>query len=130
MFFRIFGHPNVLCTHRNTLEFTKDTELSKRGDCILGVNADFDPEKLKEISKRFNKVKIIITSGSKKQEISGITNKDFDDNHELVIRRSEHGSKRTFCMRADKVAKDIDRNIVDNMKVSQNVAVVEIVGLE
>ena len=41
MKFRIYGHKNMLAIHKNTLEFTKDKELTKRGDCIVGVNSDF-----------------------------------------------------------------------------------------
>ena len=34
-----FGHPNILGTHYNTIEVTKVGEISKRADCIVGVNA-------------------------------------------------------------------------------------------
>ena len=33
--FNIFGHPNILCNHKNTLEFTKQDFVTKKGDCIL-----------------------------------------------------------------------------------------------
>ena len=45
--FFCFGHKNILAKHRNTLEFTKDKDLTLNGDCIVGVNANFD---LKEIN--------------------------------------------------------------------------------
>ncbi|MEM2818033.1 MAG: DUF371 domain-containing protein, partial [Archaeoglobaceae archaeon] len=35
-----FGHPNISAKHRTTLEVTKDNEISKRADCIIGVNAN------------------------------------------------------------------------------------------
>ncbi len=62
--FNAYGHPNILATHKTTLEFTKDKEVSLRGDCIIGINSDFDLGKLKDFIKKtiknYNK-KIIIT---------------------------------------------------------------------
>ena len=34
-----WGHENIMCTHRTTIEITRDKNMSKRGDCIIGVNA-------------------------------------------------------------------------------------------
>ena len=34
------GHTNVLGRHKSTFEITKETELSKNGDCIIAVGAD------------------------------------------------------------------------------------------
>ena len=49
--FHAFGHKNLLGTHKNTLEFTKDKNLTLKGDCIVGVNADFDAGELKNFIK-------------------------------------------------------------------------------
>ncbi len=35
------GHPNILATHKTTLEITKDTEVTGEGGCIIAVKADF-----------------------------------------------------------------------------------------
>ena len=40
--FTAYGHKNILATHKTTIEFTKDKELSLKGNCIVGVRADFD----------------------------------------------------------------------------------------
>ena len=50
--FSAYGHENILGTNKKTFEFTKDRDLSLKGDCIVGVNADFDLEKLKEFIKQ------------------------------------------------------------------------------
>ncbi|MEM3427878.1 MAG: DUF371 domain-containing protein, partial [Nitrososphaerales archaeon] len=34
------GHRNICATHKTTLEITKSTHLTHRGDCIIGVGAD------------------------------------------------------------------------------------------
>ena len=38
--FKAQGHPDILSTHRTTLMTTKDKHLTKRGDCIVAVNAE------------------------------------------------------------------------------------------
>jgi len=37
---RCRGHPCVTALHPTTLEITRDTGLTPRGDCIVGVAAD------------------------------------------------------------------------------------------
>ncbi|MFX1502887.1 MAG: DUF371 domain-containing protein, partial [Promethearchaeota archaeon] len=34
-----FGHENILSTHKTTLEITKAKNLTKKGNCIIGINA-------------------------------------------------------------------------------------------
>ena len=46
------GHENIRSNHKKTIEITKESELTVRGDCIVGVNANYScsdlPENLKE----------------------------------------------------------------------------------
>ena len=35
-----YGHKNVLSLHARTIEVTKDSNLTKNGDCIIGVSAN------------------------------------------------------------------------------------------
>ena len=46
------GHENIRSTHKKTIEITKDSELTTKGDCIIGVNASYScldlPSSLKE----------------------------------------------------------------------------------
>jgi uncharacterized protein len=128
--FNFFGHPNILSTHRNTIEFTRDNELSKKGDCILGVNSDFKHEDLMKLIHSSSNLKMIINVGDYREEIIFIPNKQFDDNEEIVIRRSEFPSKRTFGIRADKSASDIDRRIVELLKNPGTKGTVEIAGVK
>ena len=68
--FHAYGHKNILGTHKATLEFTKDEEVSLKGDCIVGVNADFELKDLKEFIKgrESKKVSITIETSSKKKK--------------------------------------------------------------
>ena len=46
-----FGHENIRSNHKKTIEITKESHLTPRGDCIVGVNANSScadlPEELK-----------------------------------------------------------------------------------
>ena len=45
------GHENIRSNHKKTIEITKESHLTLRGDCIVGVNAKSScadiPEELK-----------------------------------------------------------------------------------
>ena len=58
--FTCYGHENIKAKHKTTLEFTKDTEMGLKGDCIVGVNADFSLDKLKKLTKLFKGFNLII----------------------------------------------------------------------
>ena len=128
MIFSIHGHPNTLATHKNTIEFTKESNLTKNGDCILGVRADFQLDELRGIVKNFSKIKIILKTGNLKEEIISSVNKDFNDGHEIVIRKSEYCSNRTLAIRADKAAADIDRRLVELLKTPVT-GKIEVIGI-
>ncbi len=120
MRFSAYGHRNVLASHRTTLEFTQEEHLTLRGDCILGVKADFGrPEGL------FGRIRITIRAGSLQDSLTGVFNKGFDS-HEMVIRKSGFVDKRTFATMADKAACDIDRRIVSMLKDPKKKVSIEI----
>jgi len=116
--FKISGHENILANHKTTLEFAKDKEVDKRGDCVVGVNADFSLEEIKRFIKRLNnkKFKIIIFFNDKKEEINAEINPDFNSDDEIVIRKTEFVSGRTLAISADKSASDLDRELVELMQ--------------
>ncbi len=114
--FTCFGHENVLSRHRNTLEFTKDSNLSKDGDCILGIKADFNVNELIKFVNKVNNIRVIMKVEDLSDDFCCTINKDFNDAYEIVFRITEFRSKRTFGMRATKAAKDINRKLVAKMK--------------
>ena len=129
MIFGILGHPNILSTHKNTIEFTKDKALTKNGDCILGVKADFDLIKLKKIVNKSSRIKITLEVDNLKEDIIAFTNKKFNDEHEIVIRKSDFISKRTLGIKADKAAVDINREIVQRLRNPSTTGKVIITGI-
>ncbi|MFH1439082.1 MAG: DUF371 domain-containing protein [Candidatus Woesearchaeota archaeon] len=126
--FRTKGHENILGAHYNTLEFTKDKSLTANGDCIIGVDSDFDVNKLKELN---GKIKIVLSVGNNESskgknkysgtnkitdEIIAEINPCFDHKTEMVIRKSDFKDKRTFAINAAKAAKDVNRKLIEKMK--------------
>ena len=119
------GHKNILATHKNTIEFTKEEDLTLNGDCILGINADFDYSKLAGFVKDNNnkRIKCRIILGDFEEEFSFTVNKDFCDEKEIVIRRGEFNSERTLGLRCDKAAVDIKRELIEELKKGKELKV-------
>ena len=127
--FNAYGHPNILATHKTTLEFTKDKEISSKGDCIVGVNANFELKKLKQFIKNLNNKKISITiktiTKNKKykkilEKISAELNTSFDSNKEIVIRKTNFISERTFAINSNKAAFDLNKDLIKFLKEKKN----------
>ena len=123
--FNAYGHPNILATHKTTLEFTKDKEVSLKGDCIVGVNADFELKKLKKFIQKSKNKKITITietiSNKKiKEKINAELNPSFNSSKEFVIRKTNFVSERTFAIRANKAAYDLDKDLINYLKERSN----------
>lgn len=113
--FTATGHPNITATHPTTLEFTRDSSLTPNGDCIGGINANFDIHKLKKYLKK-EKVGMTISTGNLKETITAQPNPLFSNEREMVIRKGTFISPRTFAIGADKAARDIQRELIEKIK--------------
>jgi hypothetical protein len=104
--------------HKNTIEFTKDEEVSVKGDCIVAVSADFDANELKRFVSENKHKKVIceIMAGDIQDSFSFFFNPGFLDEHEIVIRKTEFKSSRTLGVKAEKAAKDLKRELVEKIK--------------
>ncbi|MBW2977273.1 DUF371 domain-containing protein [Candidatus Woesearchaeota archaeon] len=125
MEFFIFGHSNISAAHKTTLEFTKDKEVSKRGTCIVGVDADFYFSEIKKLLKA-KKIEIDIEG----DKVIADVNPDFNDKREIVVRRSDFKSERTLGINANKAAVDLKRSLIkklqnENAKVKVKIKAVQ-----
>lgn len=114
--FKAFGHPNITSKHRNTFEITKEEEIGKEGDCLIGVKADYSLEKIRRIIKKSKKITIELKISNLKETMKATINKGFNDDTELVVRKTNFISERTFAINADKAAKDFSREFVERLK--------------
>jgi len=119
--FKCTGHSNILCTHRNTLEFTKADYVTKKGDCIVGINSDFDSEKLKKLK---GKLKITIKTKNVQDTINSTKCDEFSDNHEMVIRKTNFKDKRTFAINSNKSAQQLSRELVKDLSNGEKATVI------
>ena len=131
--FKVKGHKNILSKHKTTLEFTQDENLTLKGDCILGVNANKDFSEIKNsISGLKDGNKIIVNIVSSKKDLkhqdilSGHYNDLFESNKEMVMRKSDFKDKRTLMINSSKAAIDVDRKIVRNLQKSISDATISI----
>jgi hypothetical protein len=111
------GHLNVLATHRTTLEFTRESRLSKMGDCIVTVGtdkaaADLNGEFSKNLANDNAKLTILIEVGDISERIIA----QGSSRLALVIRKSGYVCSRTLAIYADKAAKDLSRSLVERLK--------------
>jgi uncharacterized protein len=117
------GHINIQAIHPTTLMFTKDIDVSKNGDCIVGMAADKSVADLsvqfkEELRKPNAKVTITIEAGDFKEEIKAFGSPKLCLCHptDIVIRKSDYACQRTLAVFADKSAVDLSRALVEKLK--------------
>ena len=133
--FFAYGHQNIRGTHKTTFEFTKDEELSLKGDCIIGVKSNFDKENLKKFIQGMhgNKLKIRLESAPLNQKIIDTIecdlNEEFNGDRELVIRKTNYISGKTLAMNSNKAACELSRELIDFLKKAANKIIVKLISI-
>jgi hypothetical protein len=113
------GHPKIRANHPTTLEITKESHLTERGDCIVATRAS---KGCADLSAGFSKlmkndrthVTLTIEAGNQTETIRGQGSSRLTLQHpnELVARKSNFVCNRTIMILADKSALDLDREFV------------------
>jgi len=124
------GHPNVTSTHKTTFEVTKDKEIGKKADCIIGVASDESirdiPENIrKAISSNDSVVKIRLETENAVDTITGKGNHLLTLDHptDIVCRKSDFICGRTLMIKADKAAKDLNPNLIKDLRAGKQLMV-------
>lgn len=118
------GHPNIRATHKTTFEITRETYLSPRGDCIIGVNADKGLADLSQELKRvirsegsvilvllvdeLGEYDLVLGRGDPRLELS--------DEKRIIVRRSTYVSQNTLAILSSKSASDLKRSLIEDLK--------------
>jgi len=116
------GHPNIRALHKTTFEITREEHLTPRGDCIIVVGADRGAlhlsDDLKKLIQRGAKVRVIIEVDGVRDEIVGKGNPKLTltDPISLVGRKSEYVCPRTFMVKANKSARDLNRELIMKLR--------------
>ncbi|MCW4023523.1 MAG: DUF371 domain-containing protein [Candidatus Bathyarchaeota archaeon] len=117
------GHPNISALHPTTLMFTKDENLTKKGDCIVAVGADnavadFSEEfktKLQDSNTKLT-IQMKIDDVSWQVTARGSPKLSLTSKEEIVVRKSDFSSERTMAVCADKASVDMPREMVEKLK--------------
>ncbi|QEE14939.1 DUF371 domain-containing protein [Promethearchaeum syntrophicum] len=125
------GHPNILGTHRTTIEITTEDFLTTNGNCIIGIMSsksvkDYNP-KLKEAIQNGKKIEIEMVAGPFKEIIVGVGHNELPLSNEIsmVFRLSEFISDRTALINCSKSSIELDRNFINYLKNPSNKIIVQ-----
>ena len=117
------GHENILCTHSTTIEITKEKSVTKKGNCIIGINASkacFDLNRnLENKIKDGNKIKITLKLENLQDSFYGFGNKDLRllDKNDMVFRKSNFICDRTVLINCTKSSNEINRELIEKLKI-------------
>jgi len=130
--FIVKGHENLTSTHKSTLEFTNDSQLTLQGTCILGMESPIACLNLKDTTKQYlrgdNKFLIQIQSGGDMDEFVGYghPNLTLTHPHDMVFRKSTYICNRTIMIACTKASSEINRDIVISLQSPLNQAIIQI----
>ena len=117
------GHKNVSSLHKSTFEITRDAEIGPTADCIIGVDMDSTmlnfPQEFKDrIADSNTKIKVILDTENGHDEITGFGHEDLTLTHptDIVCRKSDYTCSRTLMIGADKAARDLDKDLIEDLK--------------
>jgi hypothetical protein len=120
------GHENILATHKTTLEITKDTQLSKNGNCIIAIAAnksfnELSDEFRKRLRKKNSKITVIIEANGLFDVLTakGFPELTLTNTKDMVIRKSDYICDRTLAIKASKAACDLSSSLVKKLRDSK-----------
>ena len=127
---RFSGHENIRSNHQKTLEITKESHLTPRGDCIVGVNAKSScadlPEELKnQLKNSHTKVSFSIKIDDDVFTLSGFGHPDLLLTHteDIVIRKSNFVCPRTLAVKCDKASDLLPRSMVKKLQDPKTIGI-------
>lgn len=121
--FTAYGHPNMLGNHQSTIAVTLESDLTIRGDCIIGVRATQSAltirEKIGDLLRTPScQVVTRFSAGGYNEEVKGFgaPGLALSSDKSLVWRTSTHVDPRTIAIRCDKAAKDLSRGLIQYLQ--------------
>ncbi len=118
-----YGHRNITATHKTTIEITKESWLSRSGNCVIGVSSnkavkDLNVELKRNLCKNSAKIRITFEVAKSVENIDAFGSSQLILTHptDLVIRKSNYSCSRTLAIKADKAACNLSRKLVNKMK--------------
>ncbi|MGC9147920.1 MAG: DUF371 domain-containing protein [Sulfolobales archaeon] len=122
--FRARGHSNITARHKTTLEITKESYVTKKGDCIIAIESEKSVKDLrseiKESIKRGWFISLVIKAGNLVDYVMGLGDPrlSLEDPIRIVVRKSNYIDQKTLMIKANKAASDLNRDLVKNLRIS------------
>ena len=120
------GHENIRSTHNTTIEITRDKNLTKKGNCIIGVNStkacfDLDPELKKKI-KNQNRIKVTLKVENLEDSFYGYGSNKLKllDKNDIVFRKSNYICDRTVLINCTKSSLNLNRELIEKLRIPGN----------
>ncbi|MEB3806512.1 MAG: DUF371 domain-containing protein [Desulfurococcales archaeon] len=119
--FTAWGHENIKALHKTTLELTRESHLTPRGDCIIGVRSELAVGDLPgwfKAQARDPEALIVLVLCSARERIcdsivgSGHPGLSFEDRIRIIVRKSTYIDGKTLMIKASKSARDLRRDLV------------------
>lgn len=120
--FACSGHPSITGTHRKTLEFTRDSEISPRATCIIGVGGDWNDRTLRSLR---GQIRVEIEIGSEHYSFEA-TVSETPDTTSLIFRRGVGFSSKTYAYQSTVGAAGIDRALLKELRDPDSTVTVRI----
>jgi uncharacterized protein len=118
-----FGHENIRSNHTKTIEITKESHLTPRGDCIIGVSANSScadlPEELKnKLKNSKTSVHFLIKVGDDEFVLEGRGHPELTLTHDedIVLRKSNFTCPRTLSVNCDKASNLVPRKMISKLQ--------------
>jgi 16S rRNA (cytidine1402-2'-O)-methyltransferase len=109
------GHPNVTATHDKTLELSRETDISRRATCVIGVASSHDDRALLALRGR---VEVTLTCDGARDAFTATMSPFFLGDASLVFRRGPGLRGRTVAYDASLTAATLDRPLVAKLASS------------
>lgn len=124
------GHPAVRALHRTTFEITRDSFITPKGDCIVGISAN---KAAIHLSSQFKSIAasngacviILLKCGSVIEIVRGYGSPwlSFTSETSIVVRRSSYVDGRTIAVNSDKAAAHLNRELVKELRLGKPLTV-------
>lgn len=131
------GHQAIKAVHPTTFELTKDSYLTERGDCIIGVNLDkavseLDPDFRKALKKSTSIVILVLRVDNLVDVVIAQGHEDLilSDDRRIIVRKSSYIDPATVAINANKSSRNIRRDLVEKLRDPQAVLTVDIYALD
>jgi hypothetical protein len=131
------GHQAIKAVHPTTFELTKDSYLTERGDCIIGVNLDkavseLDPDFRKTLKKSTSIVILVLRVDNLVDVVIAQGHEDLilSDDRRIIVRKSSYIDPATLAINANKSSRNIRRDLVEKLRDPQAVLTIDIYALD